>query len=570
MRSLKSIHSSYEFLGLAGSGQYGQVYCARRRSNQRIVALKELPLHRFPTHALLRELRFLLMLDHPNLTRCEALEHAQEGRYLVLEYCEGGTLRDWLEQNPPYHLHQILHWIRQILLGLEHAHQAGVIHCDVKPENVLLHLTAAGWTMKLTDFGIAKVHQPQTTDLSMTGSAAYMAPERFYGQFSPAVDIYAVGVMLYEMLLGSRPFSGSPGQLMHDHLNRRLKLGTELPPLVRPIVQRALEKLPARRYPSAAAMAKDIDAILPQLQQPLSCWVGPLLPPSSLQVQTTLTLPTPPDQILWWHNQIWWTQGGQLWRTDPHKETSTLVLTLEQPLRYLAPWGTGLALVTPQHLYHWLPQTPPTLLRTFRDPWRYWIDAEQILWATPRHYGRIQWAEPAPLLPHPRRCFYQQAFPQPLPEPPLIWSDGTYLGLGISRQGHCDLYHHPLSPWQPIPWQHPPLWSLPLPMETGIPLPQGVVLLPKDPQQGLIWVQFRPLRVKRLYLPNPCRALQATPQGFYVLTQAQQLLAYTSLGEGESQTLLPQPFHSFDAQGSLWLAPQPTQLWRLTEKPRQA
>jgi len=222
-RTLKSIHDSYQMLGLAGQGQYGRVFCARPHQGGELVALKELPAERFPTQNLLRELRHLLTLNHPNITRCYALEHAREGRYLVLEYCEGGTLReliDQVEQGLWLPVKQVLGFVDQILAGLDHAHRQGVIHCDVKPENILLKPTPQGWQLKLTDFGIARHSQPLPDEISATGSPAYMAPERFYGQFSPASDLYAVGIILLELLTGRRPLSGSPGQLMHAHLNQ--------------------------------------------------------------------------------------------------------------------------------------------------------------------------------------------------------------------------------------------------------------------------------------------------------------------------------------------------------------
>lgn len=564
MRAAKSIHASYEFLGLAGSGQYGQVYCARQRRTGQIVALKELPHGRFPTHALLRELRVLLMLNHPHVTRCEALEHAQEGRYLVLEYCEGGTLRDWLEQGSPLPLKQVLAWIRQILLGLDHAHTAGVIHCDVKPENILLHLSESGWQMKLTDFGIARVYRSPITDLSMTGSAAYMAPERFYGQFSPAVDIYAVGVMLYEMILGSRPFSGSPGQLMHDHLNRRVVLAPELPAVVRAIVQKALEKLPARRYGSAALMVKDLDAILPQLEEPLVCWVGPLLPRGSLHLQATFSLPTRPEVVVGWQDACWWAQRSQLWRTDPTTEQSTLMLALDYPLRHLIPVGTGLLLVSDHHLDYWLPDHPLIPLRAFRDPWRWQCCGNNVVWATQREYGVIHFASSAS--PFSGRSFYHQTFPRSLPQPPLIWLQDQTLTLGIPRQGTLELYQQPVTPWQPLNWQQSALWTLPLCPRSGIPFSTGAVLVPRDPQAELLLLHTHPLRLRRLDLPSPWQGIIAVGKYIHVVTQAQHLITWTTDGDGYTQTLLPQPYLSFDSQGSLWLASAAasgTQLWQI-------
>jgi serine/threonine protein kinase len=248
-------HSNYRLLGLVGQGQFGRVYCASHRKTGRLVALKELNRDRFSTRNFLRELRFLLSLQHPNIVTCQALEHTATGRCLVMDYCEGGTLRDLLSDEMQLHPLQGLNLIAQILAGLDHAHQRNIVHCDIKPENILLVATATGWTARITDFGIARLSQELSTDgFGNTGSPAYMAPERFYGQHSPASDLYAVGILLFEVLTGYRPFCGLPGELMAAHLNQALAIPDSIPTSVRPIIYTALQKLPARRFRSAAEM----------------------------------------------------------------------------------------------------------------------------------------------------------------------------------------------------------------------------------------------------------------------------------------------------------------------------
>ncbi|MEX0268137.1 serine/threonine-protein kinase [Leptolyngbyaceae cyanobacterium UHCC 1019] len=256
-------HSNYRLLGLVGQGQFGRVYCASHRKTGRLVALKELNRDRFSTRNFLRELRFLLSLQHPNIVTCQALEHTATGRCLVMDYCEGGTLRDLLSDEIQLHPLQGLNLIVQILAGLDHAHQREIVHCDIKPENILLVATATGWTARITDFGIARLSQELSTDgFGNTGSPAYMAPERFYGQHSPASDLYAVGILLFEVLTGYRPFSGLPGDLMAAHLNQALLLPESIPESIRPIIRTALQKLPARRFRSAAEMRSALqDAI---------------------------------------------------------------------------------------------------------------------------------------------------------------------------------------------------------------------------------------------------------------------------------------------------------------------
>jgi serine/threonine protein kinase len=253
--------SKYRILGLVGRGQFGKVLCARMRDTGKLVALKELEHKRFPTSKLLRELRFLLTLQHENIVTCTALMHHQNYRYLVMDYCEGGTLRDLMNHSKTLSVLQCFDLINEILLGLEHAHGENIIHCDIKPENVLLKITSKGWLAKISDFGIARLSQEIGTDSNNTGSPGYMAPERFYGQFSTGSDIYAVGIILYELLVGKRPFSGMPTELMNAHLNHRIIIPDRLPQELAKIITKSLEKLPKRRYTSAQEMRQDLVAL---------------------------------------------------------------------------------------------------------------------------------------------------------------------------------------------------------------------------------------------------------------------------------------------------------------------
>jgi len=251
--------SKYRILGLVGRGQFGKVLCARMRDTGKLVALKELENKRFPTSKLLRELRFLLTLRHENIVACSSLVHHQNYRYLVMEYCEGGTLRDLMNYNSALSVRQCFDLVNDILLGLEHAHAANIIHCDIKPENILLKVTNQGWQAKISDFGISRLSQEIPTEgTSNTGSPGYMAPERFYGQFSVGSDIYAVGIILYELLVGKRPFTGMPTDLMNAHINQRIVFPDTLPRSLQAIITRALEKLPKRRYATAEEMRLDL------------------------------------------------------------------------------------------------------------------------------------------------------------------------------------------------------------------------------------------------------------------------------------------------------------------------
>lgn len=253
--------SKYRLLGLIGQGQFGQVFCAVHRQTGRLVALKNLEHERFPTHKFLRELRFLLSLQHPNIVTCSALEHTSTGRYLVMDYCEGGTLRNLIAEESYPTLLYSLKIVSDVLAGLEHAHSRGIVHCDIKPENILMHVHSTGWTARISDFGIARLTQEISSQEGDTGSPAYMAPERFYGQYSAASDLYSVGILLFELMTGYRPFSGTPAELMSAHLNKPLRLPDTIPTAWRPFLVQALQKLPARRFRSAAEMLAAMRAI---------------------------------------------------------------------------------------------------------------------------------------------------------------------------------------------------------------------------------------------------------------------------------------------------------------------
>jgi serine/threonine-protein kinase len=232
------------------------VFCAVHRQTGRLVALKNLEHQRFPTHKFLRELRFLLSLQHPNIVTCHALEHTRTGRYLVMDYCEAGTLRSLIEADYRLTMSQSLKLVADILAGLDHAHSRGIVHCDIKPENILLSVQPKGWVARISDFGIARLSQQIASheEMGNTGSPAYMAPERFYGQYSHTSDLYSVGILLFELLTGYRPFSGTPNELMSAHLNRPLKVPESIPEVWQPILITSLQKLSARRFRSAAEM----------------------------------------------------------------------------------------------------------------------------------------------------------------------------------------------------------------------------------------------------------------------------------------------------------------------------
>ncbi len=239
---------SLELLEEIGRGGMGTVWRARHRGLDRLVAVKLLPGHlaqqpefraRFE-----REAKALALLDHPHIVRVHDYGHEEDASFIVLELVAGKTLAQTL----PVSVDRALEIASELLVALAYAHARGVVHRDVKPQNILLDATGR---VKVTDFGIARIVHGTETDWKVTasnvavGTPGYLAPEVLQGAPpDPRRDIYAAGVVLHEMATGRMPigsFEPAPAPL-------------------EPIVRRALAADPSQRYGSADAMRADVDA----------------------------------------------------------------------------------------------------------------------------------------------------------------------------------------------------------------------------------------------------------------------------------------------------------------------
>ena len=257
--------SNYKILGLVGRGQFGKVLAAIERSSGILVALKELKLRQLSTNRFLQQLDFLVNLNHYNIVTCRALERIQDSRYIVMDYCEGGTLRKAIDSQQ-LSLNQSLKLVIDLLSGLEFAHEQGIIHCNLKPENILLKMSDRTWTAHIADFGIAQLNQEVAEGTGNIGSPAYMAPEQFYGRYSSSCDLYAVGIILYELVVGKPPFSGTPQELLLAHLNQAAVVPSDLPCLLRSTISKSLQKMPRRRFADARSMLKSLRLALAALE----------------------------------------------------------------------------------------------------------------------------------------------------------------------------------------------------------------------------------------------------------------------------------------------------------------
>ncbi len=258
----------YRIVELIGSGGMAQVYKAINMSNRKTVAVKLLKdefkddaefLRRFS-----REANAILTLSHENIVRAYGAGTHNGLPYLVMEYVEGHTLKDLISKNGALPVRTAIGITCQILDALSAAHSHGIIHRDVKPQNVIV--TDKG-RVKLADFGIAREVKATTVTFSgskVLGSVHYISPEQAKGTIATEQsDLYSVGVCLYEMLTGTVPFEAdSTVTVALMHLQEKpvppIQLVPDLPPSLNDIVLKALEKEPENRYQTARSMRSDL------------------------------------------------------------------------------------------------------------------------------------------------------------------------------------------------------------------------------------------------------------------------------------------------------------------------
>jgi serine/threonine-protein kinase len=261
----------YELLERLGEGGVAVVWKAWDHETGAPVAIKivhEEALDLRTIQRLAQEVEILTGLDHPHVVKVLATGVCKQGPlpYVVMEFVAGDTLRDRMNEQDRLPVPYALEVTQQICAGLQVAHQMGVVHRDLKPENVMMSVHRDPFC-KIVDFGMAKVLSPEaavlTTNEALCGTPEYMPPERARGQpVTGLSDVYSVGIMVYEMLTGARPFEGdSPIRVMTRQVQE------PAPPmqgvhqaLQRPVLM-ALEKQPDKR-PDAGALARTLtDAV---------------------------------------------------------------------------------------------------------------------------------------------------------------------------------------------------------------------------------------------------------------------------------------------------------------------
>jgi Protein kinase domain len=265
-----------------GAGGMGEVYLAEQvRLGNRPVAVKVVHAEQdvsLPDGAaedvewhFIREAQLLGQLTHPNILPVYHSGIEAGYLFLVMQYAPDGSLADAIKGTGPHRLDLpaslpfVVDIIGQVADALQYTHGHRVIHADVKPGNVLAQIEPNGhWHVLLADFGIAHNGDTVASRNEVAGTAAYMAPEQFYGQVSPACDQYALGVMAFQLLAGRLPFVGGFVKLAQAHAREDppalRALNPAVPPSVEAVIAHALAKQPADRHPSVAAFAEALRA----------------------------------------------------------------------------------------------------------------------------------------------------------------------------------------------------------------------------------------------------------------------------------------------------------------------
>ncbi|MEE3449745.1 MAG: Stk1 family PASTA domain-containing Ser/Thr kinase [Acutalibacteraceae bacterium] len=265
----KRLDGRYEISEIIGDGGMAVVYRAWDTKDDMPVAIKILRDEYIGNDEFVRrfidESKAIALLSHPNIVKVYDVSFGDRIQYIVMEYIDGITLKDYIEKESTINWRETIYFVSQILRALQHAHDKGIIHRDVKPQNIML---LEDGTIKVTDFGIARFSNTTTRSMTMTnkaiGSVHYVSPEQARGEPTDAKsDLYSLGVMMYEMLTGKLPFDADNAvsvaimQLQSDPVPPR-KLNPDIPAGLEEIIIKTMQKDAKKRYRSASEMLSDL------------------------------------------------------------------------------------------------------------------------------------------------------------------------------------------------------------------------------------------------------------------------------------------------------------------------
>ncbi|MBR5409202.1 MAG: Stk1 family PASTA domain-containing Ser/Thr kinase [Clostridia bacterium] len=262
------IGNRYQIQEIIGIGGMSVVYKAYDPVDDRIVAVKILKDEYLANQEFRmrfkNESKAISMLSHPNIVKVYDVSFGDALQYIVMEYVEGITLKEYIQRQRVLDWKEAVHFVIQILRALQHAHDKGIIHRDIKPQNIILLPNA---NIKVTDFGIARFNRSEARNVAETsaiGSVHYVSPEQAKGEYTDGrSDIYSVGVVLYEMLTGRVPFESKNDlsvamMQLKNEAPRPTSINPSIPAGLEQITLRALQKAPADRYQSAAEFLSDL------------------------------------------------------------------------------------------------------------------------------------------------------------------------------------------------------------------------------------------------------------------------------------------------------------------------
>jgi len=278
----RKLGGRYEILYRVGGGGMAVVYKAKDLLLNRYVAIKVMNeslsndtefIRRFS-----REAQAAASLSHPNVVNVYDVGREGHIHYIVMEYVEGPTLKEYIQENGPLPPEDAVHIASQICDALAHAHDNQIIHRDIKPHNILL---GKNGRVKVTDFGIARAATSSTITQtgSVMGSVHYFSPEQARGGvIGEKSDLYSLGIVMYEMVTGELPFDGDSAiGIALKHLQEPVvaprELRPDLPDNVNQVILKAMEKDPERRFASARAMMQELQHILPGVEYLQPGWV---------------------------------------------------------------------------------------------------------------------------------------------------------------------------------------------------------------------------------------------------------------------------------------------------------